>query len=345
MAPSHSTALSASRQRNLLARAKPPNLLDIGMEIDNNRAYWDNTCLIQGKHTVRVPFVSKYRQYANFPIIRVHVNGKATYALVDTGASSSVTEYRLAHRARVTPLITPYAARDDDPARDPTLLSVDIMTPGGVSEMFLGVADALHIADITVSNVPFGILNDMRGLGQVSWIDGYRVETILGQDVLSAFSYVTFDYPREQMTFSTERRYIPENRKLVAAVPLLDTSTALSTIAGIDRGQPFQVVFDTGGAFGLWISSRMARQLRLSPQRMTGGIEHGGSLAGTTTTRAVGNHTITLGHTEIPGVPTRISEMDHTGRDPALALIGNELLRRFRVTIDYTRRTLYLENP
>jgi len=337
--------LSTRQQKHLLARGKPASQLDIGLEVKSGRAYWENTCLADDNMTIRVPFASKYRRYSSFPIIRVQINGKATYAIVDTGATTSVTEYRLAQRARITPLISSYAMRMDDPTQLPSLISVGAITPGGIARIFLGLSATTSILDLNVANTPFAILNDTRGLGLISWVDSYRIETILGNDFLSAFKYVTFDYPREQMTFSTERRYIPETQKLVAAIPLLDTIPAITTVARLDQGLLFQTTFDTGGAFGLWLSSGMANKLRLSPQRMTGGIEQGSSLVGSTTTQNIGNHTVTLGHTEFSGIPTVISQMDYTGTDPAIALIGNGLLHKYRVTIDYTSNTLYLENP
>ena len=337
--------LSTRQQKYLLAHAKPASQMDIGLQIENGRAFWENICLADENMTVRVPFASKYRHYSQFPIIRLHVNGKATYAIVDTGATTSITEYRLAQRARITPLISSYTMRMDDPTQLPSLISVGTMTPGGMAEIFLGISSVTSISALNVANTPFAILNDTRGLGAVSWVDGYRIETILGNDFLSAFKYVTFDYPREQMTFSTERRYIPETRKLVAAIPLQDSSPALTTVARLDQGRLFHAAFDTGGTFGLWLSSGMAKKLRLSPHRITGGMEQGSSLVGSTTTQNIGNHTVTLGHTEIPGIPTVISQTDHTGQNPAIALIGNNLLHKFRVTIDYTSNTVYLENP
>jgi hypothetical protein len=328
--------LSDQQLQSLHHRATRPETVGVTATLQGSHIQWQHICRIKPDQRITVPFVSKYRKQSRLPLLRLEINRYTTYAVADTGASGCLTEYNVARRARLVPLL--------HPSEPHQLLTITGQSPGGRIRQYMALADTISIGDLSCLSVPVGILDDDWGLGQLSWLDGYRVETILGGPFFQAFHTVSFDFPREQMVFSTQGRYDADPARLAARIPFQRSPAGYIIQLRIDEGPLIPVLLDTGGTFGLWLSAEQASQLKLPGARISGGVQQGGSVGRKTMSRKGGLHSVQLGGLTVYGIPLQIQSVTY-GEHHLPALLGNALLARYKVTIDHLQQQVFFERP
>ncbi len=268
---------------------------------------------------------------AEVAIARVRINGTLVLAVIDTGSAITFLEYGAAIRCGVTPLRP--------------LTTLRCAGFGGPSEQYLAVAQRLSIGDIDVCKVPLGILDSARGLDNLSWIAGYRVEMVLGSDCLSAFRWMTLNAERETLTLSTGGRFAPDPKRLVASLPLRSRNGVPAIEAAIDGRAPLPVLLDSGGQFGLWIPRALAATMNLPEFEHPAGVDMGAALGGPTVYKPAAPRTVVAGGLRLPAVSTVIGMTAMSSHEPTDALLGSLALKDFAVTLDYGAGTVYFETP
>ena len=280
------------------------------------------------------------------PIASVTVNGRKIYALLDTGSSRSMIDYKAARRARILPIRVESA--EEEAAAD--LVSAPADTIGGTVDQYLAVARRISIGGIELTDVAMWIPDHNKAFSGISNAGGRRVSAILGADVLGRFAHVSFDYKNKVLTVDIEEGYRPHEERIVAACQLLDDAS-LPLIPVRIRGLRSLAVIDTGGTFGLLVPFKLAGDLRLPVIEDTRGTEDlfgvrfGTSLHGIAWFKAVGDHSLGLGRMHLKFVPTLVAKTNFKDRDPPFAFIGNQVLSRYVVTLDYSSQVAFLEAP
>jgi len=279
-----------------------------------------------------LPLNVRMFQRTLFPIIRAQINGRLLLAMIDTGSGISVVDYTGSRRAQVAPAGLP-------------LERLPGLSPGGHFTFFAGAADSLELGDLAIRGpIPLGILDRAEGLAGPTRATGYLVEAIIGSDLLSRLASVTFELHRQQVTFRTTGTYRPDSARLLAAIPLTATAPAPVFEARLGTNR-IECAVDTGGDFGLWLPHGLARQLQIAERVNTRGTELGQGVGGESIFVRGAPRALTAGGFQLPTGQTLIAMTQAGPAEPRTALLGNEIWRRYRLTIDYTAARLYLEEP
>lgn len=263
--------------------------------------------------------------FAAFPLVRVRINGgEPLEFLFDTGnAGRSVLDISVAQR-----------------------LGLDLAPSGSIS--FAGITLPTLRAEAT----RFQILNggrrgaiDLRGisfdaldLAPFGELAGRRVDGILGYDVIHRF-VTTVDYERQTVSFGAPR---PEPALGRQVVPFTLRQGWIIVKTRVNGGEEEEMILDTGASLTTFSRER-ARRLGLDVSRARP----------TTLMLPIGRVTY---------LPHRLRQVEFAGRALAdsaavvvatreglftsgteTSLLGANVLRHFRLTIDYGRRQLLVE--
>ena len=278
--------------------------------------------------------------FAAFPLVRIRINGGETLDfLFDTGnAGLSVLDVMVAHRLGLE--LAPSGSINFAGITLPTLRAKaeSFQIEGGGSK---AEQRRLNLRDVSCDVV------DLAPFGELT---GRKVDGILGYDVIRRF-VTTVDYQRQTVTFGrqTEARegaVTPEPRLEVKGnrtlLPFTLRDGWIIVKLRIDGGEEEEMILDTGASLTTFSRDR-ARRLGLDLSRARP----------TTLMLPIGRLTF---------LPHRLREVEFGGtklEDSAAvvvstreglftsgtetSLLGANVLRHFRLTIDYRRRVLTLE--
>lgn len=325
--------LKQDQLERLRQLSRPPSQL--GVSLDLNEA---GHISVTGNGSVTGPPFSRVYLYTprqrstRFPIARVLINGHASLALIDTGSSVTVLDYWGASRMEVHPI-------------GPDFIRTAVLTPGGTAMQILGVARTLELGDIVFDTVPLGILDDARKSTGHLWMDGFRIETILGGTILGALAYYTINLPEEKFTACTRGAYQPDPERLVGEAALITKHGIPALHAMVGGAGPVLLGLDTGGDFGLWLPRPIANQLKIPELEARGGIRLGQSVKNPTVYRSAQPRDIELVGLTITNLPVLLGMVNMGVNDPPYGLLGSDLFRRYAVTIDNRARRIYFERP
>ena len=329
--PPPSNPLTPRQQARLERRARQPEALGIGARIEDGRMKLSNIREVDALALpVSLPLNTDFLQPARFPVIRMRINHHLVFGLVDTGSSMSLIEYGATLRAQVTPLGPPLVA-----SRGQGL--------GGRLRCYIGFAESVKMEELQLARVPFGIVDDAWGLSPLWWLEGHRVEAVLGHDFLEPMGRLTINLQGETVTLGGDEPYTPRPDRLAAALPFAVEKGLPVIAADVDGIGPLRLVLDSGGDFGLWIPRGMAGHLKLPVLNDMTRVQIGSGVGGESVWKDAGPHTVRLDALELPGVETRISMVSFGEQDPPFALMGLQALQNFLITFDYRSHTVYLE--
>ena len=198
----------------------------------------------------------------------------------------------------------------------------------------------LAVDNLNVALMPFESL--WRKLGD-------RFDGLLGYDVLSR-AVVEIDYEKPAVRFHDPTVFRHDGRGELLPLTLdMNLIHVATTLVQDGRTIPARLVIDTGagGACGLFLAAPFVREHRLPGRgRKTLTPEVAGEGIGGAATADVAR----IDELRLGGVALRdviaFHSRDHGGvlaRPGWAGVIGTEVLRRFRVTIDYARSILALE--
>ena len=165
---------------------------------------------------------------------------------------------------------------------------------------------------------------------------------IFGINALKQFSYLAIDSLAGQMTLAPRDEYLPDSDSaFVTAVPMRWLGDLPCVDISVDGRGTIPCVLDTGGDYGLLLPRARAQELGYwKPGRGSVNASRGVGGAGLDTRYEVkqaklGGATLV----KVPGQSILIGPEPLGGE----MLIGNQVLRRYRVTFDFRRSVVWLE--
>jgi hypothetical protein len=318
-------------------RAVAPEALGRGFVREGPQARLGPVRVWAERKPATLDFLARQPGAAVLPLVRVSVNRRTTNALVDSGAGGTVMDLHGAERTGVLPLRAPAG-----PGGRGDL----ILLPGrGLGSAFvhcLGIAGEFSAGPARVRHVPVGIVALPDGFGRTGWLDGARVELLVGADLLGLFDAVTFDFPRARLELRTEAPAPPAG---ALVCPLLRRDPVPMVNARLSGFGELPVAVDTGGDFGLWIPAGLARELGVVLAAEGEAVRYGRGLGGATAATPAGTHTLELGGRKVVRVPVLVGAGGAGRPDIPYALLGREVLARYAVTLDYANNRLLLAPP
>ena len=196
--------------------------------------------------------------------------------------------------------------------------------------------DGVQLSDFKVGVVDLGERHE-----EVLW---RKMAGLIGYDVLGRFA-VEIDYDRQVVTFHEPRTFTyrgagtPLDMKLMAGIPIVR--------AVFDGGCGGDFLVDVGNSFGAIVHGSLSRRCRVFARvadRKQVKIYGGGVGDGFQSwlcrldTLQIGPYTICQ-----PILALSLATNGLVGSDDIAGNLGNGVLERFKVTIDFLRRKLYLE--
>jgi hypothetical protein len=203
---------------------------------------------------------------------------------------------------------------------------------------------ALRLPGLTVDSLDFHI-NDYELISQVY---GIQVDGIIGYSLLNKF-IVTIDYDTEDIIIYSRGNYTyPKGGQLLkpslTQIPLISAplKNAVRTINN-------RYYFDTGAGMCLLLSSQFVNDSsvlqgknRRRPKKMIQTEAQG--LGGKMTMSLTTVPEFRIGNYSFRNVPTYIfDDKSNVTAYPFLGgMVGNDLLRRFNITLNYARKEIYM---
>jgi hypothetical protein len=175
---------------------------------------------------------------------------------------------------------------------------------------------------------------------------GLEVHGILGADVFRGL-IVKIDYQRNIITLTKSKGFTaPDNNYLAVPIDIYRNKPYIETVVRIqqDTSIPVRLLLDTGAMLSLMLNTDTHPDLKLPPQVIKGkvGAGLGGIIEG-----YLGRVTsLDLGSLACNQIITNFQELAEGVDTTALlgrnGVIGNQILSRFNIIIDYPREMLYL---
>ena len=201
----------------------------------------------------------------------------------------------------------------------------------------------IEVGDVSIRSQPLIVIDDARL--DLQAITGQAVYGILGMRAFSAYA-LTIDYAAEQLTLTPNAPRIPRRGTEVLPLEVVEGKAYVTAAARVHPAysDSLRLLLDTGASLEMLMHAERTDTLLYPPQLVIGQIGYGlgGSLYG-----YVGrSDTLGLGPYALPDIVTHFQTLDNDELRSELAprrgIIGNRLLERFLVTIDYPRSQLIL---
>lgn len=256
-------------------------------------------------------------------LVPVHVNDLGPYEFVlDTGSSHCLLLPGLAETLGLRPCLEKQA----------------LGAGGSVKLAFANVA-SLSVGLARRCNVQVGITDELERIGAAIRT---RVDGDLGFEFLKNFS-LTIDYQRSELSFTSDAEAehgVASTNSLPFKLAATGKPLILLQVIVNDKG-PFQFVLDTGASRTI-LSSELAERLAIETtgdQPGTGGGGHIEIRTGKVRSVTVGKAIV---YNLSVGMGMFLSMLSTAVGAPLDGILGYNFLNRFRVKIDYPRRTLEL---
>lgn len=241
------------------------------------------------------------------------------FLMLDTGAAITVIDSQTANALRLP--------------RGP---SINLLGASGKGEAYLSRLRRLQIGNVTLKDVQVAVLD----LGILRLVGGGEFAGILGFNVLNRFR-ITVDYHDKKVTFDRSGGPLPSGKALrvqfAGAVPQLHIE-----VDGLGR---LPALLDTGAAVTI-VPARKAKEWNPARSATLGMALGVGGLGGQT--RAARTEEIRLAGERMQNVIVLFAEPPSKDApvqilsEAGFGLLGNNVLRNFRLTIDYPLRMVVL---
>jgi hypothetical protein len=281
-----------------------------------------------GKQQVRLPF---YFQ-RNLIIVEVKLNGAGPYNfLLDTGvATSIITDPSLTPLLRLRPGAEVYRVAgvgEEEPLEAHYADSIRVTLPG-----------------IVAPALPFLVLSaDVLNL---SGYVGMPIHGILGYDIFRSF-VIEIEPNATQLVLHAPAGYQPRRGRRWTRVPLVleRRKPYLTVPVGLTDSLtlPLKLVLDTGAGHALSIETTSDPRLQVPEQRLRSQLGRG--LSGAINGYLGRVRSLQLGRYQLQTLLTSFPEANSAALRtdvPRNGNIGFELLKRFDLVIDYSRREVWL---
>jgi hypothetical protein len=264
------------------------------------------------------------------PHVRVRVNGREVSFILDSGSEGTVLEADTALKCGVR-------------TAHGTPGNITISGISGSESALMGTTGRMEIGDWDWEGWPCLVRTNRSGVSG-EWSVGERRFSInvLGLDVLRRMcSYVTLDYPAKKVVFGFGGPFRPCGVGRAWNVPMAIKDGLLQVRVG-DGRTDWPAVVDTGSTSCLEISNRVAQ--KCAPDLLADAERSSIVRVGVGLQKPDAGGGIAVGH---------VRSLEHLGprllNVPALLVpdfskVGTGLFRRFRVTLDFQRSRLWLED-
>ncbi len=270
---------------------------------------------------VELPMV---RGVSRLPAVTVKLNDRQSLPMiVDTGAQLSVVEASRAIAANAE-VFAP---------KEGTLRVTGV---GGEEKAWLARFERARFGPIELNGL-VTVLRRQTSELQFGGVSVSRIEVnLIGAPVLTAFSFVTFDYPAGRIVFAGGAPFAPSQGARRVPLTLRSSLPYVTLRVG---GHTIQALVDTGARDQLFLNDKVVREWGLESAASAGRNFKAAGLGGMITGK---QFTVPLIH--LGGVSVRDVLVD-TSTGPWPARIGSELLERWRATFDFRAGALWLEGP
>lgn len=178
-------------------------------------------------------------------------------------------------------------------------------------------------------------------------ITGTPIHGILGADFLMRF-VVEFDYKRQKMRLFEPRSFQPSRKQQVLEATFYRKRAYVEVPISVTGRKTVgrRMLIDTGAGLYVLLHSGLHPEDQELPQRIISTpIAHG--LGGEVDGNVGRAKSLSLGEQSLDNVVTYFQQLDPDSVDTQQALyrdglLGNSLLKRFNLTIDYVREQVYL---
>ena len=311
--------ISSSTRSKLLAISRAPT----SKEYSNNTFQVD--ALISGTGAATVPM----RLETGIPTVPASINGrKAIPMIVDTGAQACLMEARTAVAHRVITL------QEGKPV-------ITVAGIGGREHALFGVPDSVKIGDLLLEKFPFFVRTHETHVKYSLWKQYIFSYDILGMNaVLPRCDYLTLDFPAKQMVFGLAQTFTPPVGKKVWKAPLV-IRDRLPYVQLHTSGKTWQALIDTGFDGLLHMNEATAKRLGLQDKARPVKMLRAG-----VGVPANAKQLTEFGLVNLPGLASLGPKMTNipTFIIPETSKIGCALLKPFRITLDFKRHLLWLED-
>lgn len=271
-------------------------------------------------------------------LIKIEIAGDYYLAVIDTGSPFTVISHQMAVSSKSVPVLRDDAVISDGESR---LEFERLRGLGGQRSVIVATMPQVGIGGKNLEHIPVKIVNARRGLGEVESIGAHHVDMLIGNDFLSRFRSVMFDFKSGKIEFFTDENvYETENMTCVELISTAPVPIVRGTIAD---NPSFPVVIDTGSDKGLWLPRSLYEQLTLFSLSDTYIRRRGRGFGGATQFKDITPHALTIDSLVIRNLPISVEISDENSSSPPYALLGQRALRRYRVLIDYSGRMIYFE--
>lgn len=297
--PPKEHAISLARQEAYLEAARPPQQFGFSIyPMDNGIAYAGHGRL-HPNHQVTAEM-----RKDTIPVIKFRGKSRKNTmnVLIDYSSSSSWIEFLESQKfgaffMGINDMVIPYRGSYNTGGR----------------KAYAGVITQLRIEDLFIENVPFYIRMASGSLGPLArGILAPHVDAVMGYDNLRAFEYVQIDLRNNEITFSADTPYTPNDDLLMTTAKIMQLRGHGLAVEGAIDGKPLPVILDFAGNFHF---ARGDKKVNITTQ-------------------------VSLGEVVFRQVPTLLLPVHNS---PARA--GRQMLEPYIVTICSKKGVVYFERP
>ena len=279
------------------------------------------TVFENGKHSVSIPLDIDN----NIIRIKVRVNGSRELTMIfDTGASQSGIDEHFVKELGLKTTSEKLKGRG---------------TGGSFTGTYIKSSN-LSVNGVEVTNQPLAAF-------KINAPPGFEFDGIIGYDFIAPF-VVEIDYQNKMMTLTESLSYVYRGRGEIIKLKLGGRKTPLiRTVFSVNKRLAFaaNLELDTGADNAFLLNSPVVRKHRLLGI-FKNAIKSEANGAGGVQSRVIARvGSAKFGSITINNPPVALS-LDKAGSGAATdndGVIGGEVLRRFKVIIDYSRRRMILE--
>lgn len=285
--------------------------------------------LRNGLKKIDIPF-----EYINdFIVLDVVFNKSLSLKFIlDTGAEHTILTERAITDLLGVPYIRKFSIRGSDLTQDLSAYLIRNIH--------------FQVENVNVSNHSMLVLEE--DYFQFEEFTGLKIHGIIGADFFRGY-VLKFDYPRKLVSLTAAHLFEPPKNKNYMEVPLsierskpyITTNLQLQSTETL----PVKLLLDTGASISLLVNTNTDTLLQIPKEVIRGKVGHGlgGDLEGylgRVNKLSLGELTLREVLTNFQELPLGVDSLVLNGRN---GIIGNQILNRFDIIIDYPREKLYLK--
>ncbi len=265
------------------------------------------------------------------PTLQCWFNGgkKPVPVIFDTGAQVSVIDAETAVQTGIGIV-------------DPTTTNITVLGVLGREKMIAGIISPLSFGSASLTKHLCLVRTHQNETLRLGPLMRERVKMdLIGFDLARQWCrYVTIDYPRHRLTFGFEEEFKPRAGPRVWKIPLVMMG-GMPHIVLESRGVRWLALVDTGSAFGVDIDESLAAELGVlkgAKPVPPGSVNT--AIGGMKDVKDSGVKLAALKELEGLGATHKNAEVAISPGGPR---VGSYFFQHYKVTIDLTRQTLWLE--